>query len=125
MRVRVGNVELAVAQAGEGGRPLLIVHGFGGVKEDFTEVLPALAQRGWHAVTFDLRGHGASDRPLGEEHYSFEVYVRDCIDLANTLYLMGAEEITPQLAVDTLHVLLKYQSDIEKATVELTSGSKA
>jgi MoxR-like ATPase len=51
--------------------------------------------------------------------------VSETIDLANTLYLMGAEEITPQLAVDTLHVLLKYQSDIEKATTELTSGPKA
>jgi hypothetical protein len=35
---------------------------------------------------------------------------------------MGAEEITPQLAADTLHVLLKYQSDIEKAAGELTAG---
>ena len=51
--------------------------------------------------------------------------VSETIDLANTLYLMGAEEITPQLAVDALHVLLKYQSDIEKATAELTSGPKA
>ena len=51
--------------------------------------------------------------------------VSETIDLANTLYLMGAEEVTPQLAVDTLHVLLKYQSDIEKATAELTSGAKA
>jgi MoxR-like ATPase len=51
--------------------------------------------------------------------------VSETIDLANTLYLMGAEEITPELAVDTLHVLLKYQSDIEKATAELTSGPKA
>jgi pimeloyl-ACP methyl ester carboxylesterase len=83
--VRVGKVNLAVVQAGEGGRPLLIVHGFGGAKEDFTDVLPALAERGWHAVTFDLRGHGTSDHPVGEAHYSFEVYVRDCIDLANTL----------------------------------------
>jgi pimeloyl-ACP methyl ester carboxylesterase len=83
--MRVGRVELAVVQAGVGGRPLLIVHGFGGAKEDFTDILPTLADRGWHAVTFDLRGHGESDRPAGEEHYSFEVYVRDCIDLANTL----------------------------------------
>ena len=83
--MRVGKEDLAVVQAGEGGRPLLIVHGFGGAKEDFTDVLPALARRGWHAVTFDLRGHGASDHPTGEAHYSFEVYVRDCIDLANTL----------------------------------------
>ncbi len=51
--------------------------------------------------------------------------VSETIDLANTLFLLGAEEITPQLAADTLHVLLKYQSDIEKATAELTSGPKA
>ncbi|HTZ25275.1 MAG TPA: MoxR family ATPase, partial [Streptosporangiaceae bacterium] len=48
--------------------------------------------------------------------------VSETIDLANTLFLLGAEEITPQLAVDTLHVLLKYQSDIEKAAAELTVG---
>jgi MoxR-like ATPase len=48
--------------------------------------------------------------------------VSETIDLASTLYLMGAEEITPQLAVDTLHVLLKYQSDIQKAEAELAPG---
>jgi hypothetical protein len=47
--------------------------------------------------------------------------VSETLDLANTLFLLGAEEVTPQLAVGTLHVLLKYQSDIEKATAELTS----
>jgi hypothetical protein len=48
--------------------------------------------------------------------------VSETIDLAHTLFLLGAEEITPQLAADTLHVLLKYQSDIEKAAAELTAG---
>jgi MoxR-like ATPase len=48
--------------------------------------------------------------------------VSETIDLAHTLFLLGADEITPQLAADTLHVLLKYQSDIEKATGELTAG---
>ena len=47
--------------------------------------------------------------------------VSETIDLANTLFLLGAEEITPELAVDTLHILLKYQSDIEKAAAELTA----
>jgi MoxR-like ATPase len=50
--------------------------------------------------------------------------VSETIDLANTLFLLGADEITPQLAVDTLHVLLKYQSDIEKAAAELTAGPR-
>jgi MoxR-like ATPase len=47
--------------------------------------------------------------------------VSETLDLASTLYLLGAEEVTPQLAADTLHVLLKYQSDIEKAAAELTA----
>ena len=32
-----GPVELAVAEAGVGGRPLVLVHGFTGAKEDFTD----------------------------------------------------------------------------------------
>jgi MoxR-like ATPase len=47
--------------------------------------------------------------------------VSETLDLASTLYLLGEEEITPKLAVGTLHVLLKYQSDIEKAAAELTA----
>src|ERR1700761_8373005 len=47
--------------------------------------------------------------------------VSETLDLASTLYLLGVEEVTPKLAADTLHVLLKYQSDIEKAAAELTS----
>ena len=47
--------------------------------------------------------------------------VAETLDLANTLFLLEAEEITPQLAADTLHVLLKYQSDIEKAAAKLTA----
>src|SRR5689334_22965810 len=47
--------------------------------------------------------------------------VSETLDLASTLYLLGAEEVTPALAADTLHVLLKYQSDIEKAAAELVA----
>jgi MoxR-like ATPase len=47
--------------------------------------------------------------------------VSETIDLANTLFLLGEDEITPQLATGTLHVLLKYQSDIEKAAAALAA----
>ena len=38
---------------------LLLVHGFGGAKEDFADHLAALA-RGHRVVTFDLRGRQGS-----------------------------------------------------------------
>src|SRR6266480_1436876 len=45
--------------------------------------------------------------------------VSESIDWARTLFLLGAEEISTDLVIGTLHVLLKHQSDIEKATTEL------
>jgi MoxR-like ATPase len=45
--------------------------------------------------------------------------VSETIDWAQTLFLLGAEEISTDLVIGTLHVLLKHQSDIEKATAEL------
>jgi pimeloyl-ACP methyl ester carboxylesterase len=56
-------VELAYAEQGRGGRPLLAVHGFTGAKEDFADQAGRLAARGWHVVMPDLRGHGSSPAP--------------------------------------------------------------
>jgi MoxR-like ATPase len=47
--------------------------------------------------------------------------VSETLDWANTLVLLGVQNITEAEAVDTLHILLKYQSDIAKAAKELTS----
>lgn len=80
-----GAVSLAVAEAGEGGRPLLLVHGFTGAKEDFTEWLDPLAELGWHAVAPDQRGHGASSQPDDEAAYSFEAYATDLLALLDAL----------------------------------------
>jgi len=49
--------------------------------------------------------------------------VSETLDWARTLVLLGISNIDAQAAVSTLHILLKYQSDIEKAAKELSSGS--
>ena len=70
--VRAGDVTLEIAEAGVGGRPLLMVHGFTGAKEDFADWFDSLAERGWHVVAPDLRGHGASDHPARTQDYSLD-----------------------------------------------------
>jgi MoxR-like ATPase len=45
--------------------------------------------------------------------------ISETIDWARTLVYLGRNEITPEVLGDTLHVLLKYQSDITKARKEL------
>jgi pimeloyl-ACP methyl ester carboxylesterase len=72
-------------EAGEGGRPLLLVHGFGGAKEDFADHIDALAGRGWHVVAPDLRGHGEATKPPSLDDYSFDIFVEDVVGLADDL----------------------------------------
>jgi 3-oxoadipate enol-lactonase len=83
--VTVGDVDLAVVEAGAGGRPLLLVHGFTGAASDFADFLGPLADAGWHVVTPDLRGHGASSHPTSEDEYSLEIFARDVLGLADAL----------------------------------------
>jgi pimeloyl-ACP methyl ester carboxylesterase len=83
--VEVGDVRLSIAEAGAGQRPLLLVHGFTGAKEDFTPWLTMLAKAGWHAVAPDLRGHGSSSKPEAESAYTFELMAADMLGLADAL----------------------------------------
>lgn len=70
-------------QAGVGGRPILLVHGFTGAKEDFAEAVPRLGSMGWHAVAGDLPGHGAGPHPDG--HYSLAAFAEHIGVLADGL----------------------------------------
>ncbi|MEI8126511.1 MAG: MoxR family ATPase [Actinomycetota bacterium] len=50
--------------------------------------------------------------------------VSETLDWARTLVVLGREEIGDDDAAATLHILLKYQSDIERATKELLGRKK-
>jgi len=81
----VGPVRLEVLEAGEGGRPLLLTHGFTGAKEDFGDWVDAFAEEGWWVVAPDLRGHGDSDHPEREDLYSLALFAQDLLGLADEL----------------------------------------
>ncbi|MGH9080285.1 MAG: alpha/beta fold hydrolase [Acidimicrobiales bacterium] len=83
--IPIDDVELSVAEAGAGGRPLLVLHGFTGAKEDFSAWLDPLEDAGWHSVAPDHRGHGASSKPVEEDAYSFDTLAGDATQLADAL----------------------------------------
>ncbi len=78
-------VGLAVEVAGDG-PGLLLVHGFTGAKEDFTDHVPVLA-RDHTVVIFDHRGHGASDKPDNRGAYTMERLANDIVQLADAVGL--------------------------------------
>lgn len=145
MRVRTvvvdghgGEQELAVAEAGVGGRPLVLLHGFTGAKEDFSDWLDALAALGWHAIAPDQRGHGESAGPHEEEAYSFDSYATDLLALLDamgwpsavvlghsmgglvvqTAVLRSPERFDALVLMDTSHRALR----ADAAIVELAAG---
>ncbi len=55
----VNGLDMHVLQAGEAGRPcLLLLHGFPELAYSWRHVMPALADAGFHVVAPDLRGYG-------------------------------------------------------------------
>jgi 3-oxoadipate enol-lactonase len=84
-RIAVDGIGLVVDQAGEGGRPLLLIHGFCGCRDDFTPVIPALVAAGWHVAAADNRGHGDSDQPSAEADYGVERFTADALGVADAL----------------------------------------
>ncbi len=83
--IRLEPVRLSVLEAGEGGLPLLLLHGFTGAKEDFADFIGPLAADGWHVVAPDHRGHGTSDSPPDEADYSIDIFVADVLALLDIL----------------------------------------
>ncbi|HSO95044.1 MAG TPA: alpha/beta hydrolase [Acidimicrobiia bacterium] len=84
MRITMDDgIDLTVERHGAG-PPVLLVHGFGGAKEDFADHVPALAE---HAtvVIFDHRGHGSSDHPADEAAYSLDRLAADTVGVATAL----------------------------------------
>jgi len=83
--VNVGEVDLTILEAGAGGRPLLLVHGYTGAATDFADFLEPLADAGWHVVAPYLRGHGSSSKPTSEDDYSLDIFAADVLGLADEL----------------------------------------
>jgi pimeloyl-ACP methyl ester carboxylesterase len=83
MRITVDDgVGLEVLATGPLDAPgLLLVHGFGGAKEDFADHVDALAAD-HRVVVFDHRGHGASDAPKDPAAYSLDRLAADTLAVA-------------------------------------------
>jgi pimeloyl-ACP methyl ester carboxylesterase len=74
-------IEVGVAGSGP---TLLLVHGFGGAKEDFADHVDALAAT-HQVVTFDHRGHGESDSPPDPSDYTLDRMAADTLAVADAV----------------------------------------
>ncbi len=104
-RVQSNGISLYYEIQGEG-QPLLLIHGLGSSTRDW-EFQVAEFSKSFQVITFDLRGHGQSDKPAGP--YSMPMFAKDTsgllkelsIDQAHIVGLSLGGSIAFQLAVET------------------------
>jgi pimeloyl-ACP methyl ester carboxylesterase len=83
---QVNGVRIHWELAGQGGEPLIMVHGSWGDHRNWAPVVPGLS-RSFRVLTYDRRGHSRSERPAGQGS------VRD--DVTDLAALLEALQHTP------------------------------
>lgn len=73
---------------------VLLIHGFTGSKEDFSEIGPLIARAGYRVVTFDNRGQNESSHTKRLDGYSMSSLGRDVVEISeyfelNKPHLLG------------------------------------
>jgi pimeloyl-ACP methyl ester carboxylesterase len=82
--VRANGVELAYDRAGEGGRPLLLLHGWPETRRIWRRNVEPLARAGFDVIAPDLRGFGDSGL-APDDRYDAAAYATDMAELVRAL----------------------------------------
>jgi 3-oxoadipate enol-lactonase len=102
--LRVQDIQLYYETTGQG-EPLLFIHGLGSSTRDWERQVAFFSRR-YEVITFDVRGHGKSDKPPGP--YSVRLFAADTAALIKSLgidrvHVVGISMggmIALQLAID-------------------------
>ncbi|HEX5095036.1 MAG TPA: alpha/beta hydrolase [Acidimicrobiia bacterium] len=63
--------------------PVVLLHGGGQTRHSWGTTLTALADKGWHAFSMDLRGHGESEW-AADGDYTLDAFAGDILAIART-----------------------------------------
>ena len=83
--IKCGSVELEVFQAGHGGLPVLLAHGWPEHAFSWRYQIPALVEHGYHVIVPNQRGYGSSSSPAEVEAYDCQNLTSDHIALLDVL----------------------------------------
>lgn len=89
--IEANGLTFEVAEAGQGERMALCLHGFPELHYSWRHQMPALAALGYRVWAPNLRGYGATDRPPGRDSYRLETLAAD---VAGLIDASGASQVT-------------------------------
>lgn len=83
--IETNGVRLAVHEAGQGGIPLVLAHGWPELAWSWRYQVPLLVENGYHVIAPDQRGYGASSQPEAVEAYDIHQLTGDHAGLLDAL----------------------------------------
>lgn len=117
-RIHVGDIGLYYEATGEG-QPLLFIHGLGSSTREWEPQVAEFAKQ-FRVITFDLRGHGQSDKPPGP--YSIPLFAADAAGLLRALGFQSAHVVGLSLGGGVAMQLALDAPDLLKTLVIVNSG---
>jgi 3-oxoadipate enol-lactonase len=88
-KLHTRDIDIYYKITGEG-EPLLFIHGLGSSMRSWQMQVPVFSSH-YKVITFDLRGHGRSDKPL--ERYSISMFAADTAELMKSLGITSAHVV--------------------------------
>ena len=83
--ISTNGVELEVFQAGQGGIPIVLCHGWPELAYSWRYQIPALVRAGYHCIVPNQRGYGRSSRPTAVNTYDIHHLTDDQNGLLDAL----------------------------------------
>ncbi len=117
-QVKVNGINLYYEIHGAG-EPLLFIHGLGSSTRDWEAQVPEFSKN-YRVITFDLRGHGQSDKPAGP--YSMEMFASDTAGLLQALEVGPAHVVGISLGGGVAFQLALDHPELVKTLVIVNSA---
>jgi pimeloyl-ACP methyl ester carboxylesterase len=119
--IRVGELDIEYSEVGVGARPLVLVHGFTGSRDDFADVLDDLAALG-RVIVPDLRGHGGTTNP--GHGYLLEQLRRDLLGFLDALEIEKCDLLGHSLGgMIALRLVLEHPERVHSLVLMDTSDA--
>ena len=83
--IETNGIELEVFEAGKGGIPIVLCHGWPEHAYSWRHQIPALVDAGYHCIVPNQRGYGASSKPEDVNNYDIHHLTDDHSGLLDAL----------------------------------------
>ena len=104
------------------GQPIVMIHGFGSNQQIWNLQVPYLSDLGYSVVTYDQRGHGASDKEATCD--SIDTLIDDLKDLIDGLHLENPILVGHSMGASVAYGFLKKYLGEAKAVIAVDQSPK-